>query len=248
MSSDIISSLQLDNKFESTRVIVAKEINGCDSSFLINCVLGHCIKNKNAVLIISMHNSLPHYQNVGLKMNYNLQKYIDSELVHFYNVSAEIVNNLLADEDCSLDKVYKKVKNIITSMKEKFDTVNVILDGISHLFDLQYTLKEVNYFCQEIIKSVREYDNTFILCLCNVASEDDVTHVMSNLLSHKAHIVIDVENLSSGWSADVSGHLTIKYVGRKFEDEHVFNMDMKPSKFLFKLFDRGVKLFAPGTI
>ncbi|XP_049869274.1 elongator complex protein 6 [Pectinophora gossypiella] len=248
MSSDIISSLQLDKDFGGSRVIVAQEINGCDSSFIVSCTLGHCIKNKKPVLIMSTHNSITHYQNVGLKMNYNIQRHIDNGLIQTYNLSGENVNMLMSNENVSLKVVLNEIKKIVSSMKEKHGSVNIIIDGVSHLFDLQYTLKEVNEFCKHLIAIIRGCENSFLLCLCNVASEDDVTHVMANLLSHKAHTVLEIESLSSGWSADVSGHLSIRHPGQKFQDEHTFTMDLKPAHYLFKLFDRGVKLFAPGTV
>ncbi|XP_075973515.1 elongator complex protein 6 [Anticarsia gemmatalis] len=245
MSSDIITLLQLD-KALSSRVVVVKEINRCDSSFITSCVLNHCIKNKIGIVVVSTHNSLQHYQNVGLRMNYNLQRYLDTGLVDFFNFGEYSTNNLLMDNN--LPELLPQVKEKILSMQQKHQTVSVILDGISHLFDLNYSLRQVNMFCKELIELVTSYNNSFVVCHCNEANEDDVTCVMSNLLSHKAHTVLEVENLPSGLSADVSGHLTIKYPGLKFDNNHLYTLDIKPSKYLFKLFDRGVKLLAPGTV
>lgn len=246
MSSDIVSILQLDKEFNLGRLIVAKEINGCDSTFLISCVLGHCIKNKSAVLVVSTHNSQLHFQNVGVKINYNLQRHIESGLVNFYNAGEVIVNSLVDNQEVSLDNVFFGIIGKILTLREKYGTVNVIIDGISHFFDMHYSLKDVNKFCNDVISVCRD-DNCFMLFHTNVV-DDEVTHVLSNLLSYKAHTVVSVESLSSGWSADVSGHLTVAYPGRKFETEHMYNMDIKPTRYLFKLFDRGVKLFAPGTV
>lgn len=246
MSSDIISCLQLDKNLPS-RIIVVKEINGCDSSFIDSCVLSHCIKNKTSVIIVSTHNSLHHYQNVGLKMNYHLQKHIESGLIEFYNLAEESLNSLLNNGGTSIQDLLLKIKEKILE-KQQIGEVNIILDGVSHLFDLQYTLKEVNDFVKQIFDLIKESNNSFLLCHCNDASEDDVTHTMSNLLVHKAHTVLETETLPSGWSADVSGHLTVKHPGEKFHTEHTFSLNLKPTKYLFKLFDRGVKLLAPGTI
>lgn len=246
MSSDIVSILQLDKELISHRLIVAKEMNGCDSTFLISCVLGHCIKNKFAILVVSTHNSQLHFQNVGVKINYNLQKHIDSGLINFYNAGEVVVNSFVENQVISLDDVFLDIKERMLAIREKHGTVNVIVDGISHFFNLQYSLKDVNKFCKDVISLGRE-DNSFMLFHTNVV-DDDVTNVLANLLSHKAQIVVTVESLSSGWSADVSGHLTVTYPGKKFEIEHMYNMDIKSSRYLFKLFDRGVKLFAPGTV
>ncbi|XP_047024087.1 uncharacterized protein LOC124633040 [Helicoverpa zea] len=245
MSSDIVTLLQLD-KVLSSRVVVVKEINRCDSSFITSCVLNHCIKNKTAVIIVSTHNSLQHYQNVGLKMNYNLQRYVDTGFIDYFHLGEYCINSLLSDD--KLPQLFVKVKEKVLAMREKHEVVNVILDGISHLFDLNYSLRDVNLFCKELIQFVTCYNNSFVLCHCNEAHDDDVTSVMSNLLSHKAHTLVKVENLPSGWSTDVSGHLTITYPGLKYDNEHFYIMDIKPYKYLFKLFDRGVKLFAPGTV
>jgi hypothetical protein len=116
------------------------------------------------------------------------------------------------------------------------------------LFDLEYTLQDVNVFCSDLIKLNRSISNSYVFFHCNIACDDDFSYLMANLLSHKAHVVLDLENLPSGWSSDVSGHLTVKYPGRKFQDEHMVNLEPKSVKYLFKLFDRGVKLLAPGTV
>ncbi|KAF9824634.1 hypothetical protein SFRURICE_004091 [Spodoptera frugiperda] len=245
MASDIITLLKLDKSL-SSRVVVVKEINKCDSSFITSCLINYCIKNKTAVVIVSTHNSLQHYQNVGLKMNYNLQRYVDTGLINYFNFGEYCINSLLNDN--KLPEIFVKVKEIVLLMRQKYETVNVIVDGVSHFFDLDYTLKEVNMFFKELIPFVTSYNNSFVVCHCNEANEDDVTCVMSNLLMHKAYTVLEVESLTSGWSADVSGHLTAKYPGLKYDNEHLYVMDIKPSRYLFKLFDRGVKLFAPGTV
>lgn len=245
MSSDIINLLQLD-KLLSSRVIVVKEINKCDGSFITSCVLNHCIKNKFAVFVISTHNSLQHYQNVGLRINYNLQKHLETGLVDYFNLGEYCINNLLNSQQ--LPNLLIEMRQKILSMQEKYEMVNVIIDGVSHLFDLGYQLKQVNEFCQQLIKFVTNHNNSFVICNCNEANEDDVTSLISNLLAHKAYTVLEVENLPSGLSADVTGHLTAKYPGLKFDKDHLYGMDIKSNQYLFKLFDRGVKLFAPGTV
>ncbi|KAI8435964.1 hypothetical protein MSG28_004126 [Choristoneura fumiferana] len=143
MSSDIISSLQLDKAITSNRVIVAKEINGCDSSFITSCILGHCIKNKQAVLLITTHNSLLHYQNVGLKMNYNLEKYIDSGLIKIFKLDEVLVNLLLANETDSLQNIFCSLNENMNLIKANNAVVNIIFDGVSHLFDMQHSLRDV---------------------------------------------------------------------------------------------------------
>lgn len=247
MATDVISALDLDKENTQCRVLVVKEINNCSSSFITSCVLGHLIKKKSAVLIISTHNSLKHYQNVGLKMNYNLNRCIDDGFINFYNLGDEYVIKMLSNEHLSPENVFQNIQDKFEYMRTKYDVVNVIFDGVSHLLDMHYSLKEVNEICLKVIELIREYNSLFI-CHCNVAIEHDLTYVLANLLSHKAFTVVEVENLASGWSSDVSGHLTIKHPGKKFDNEHINMLDIKPTQYLFKLFDRGVKLLAPGTV
>ncbi|CAH2106417.1 unnamed protein product [Euphydryas editha] len=248
MSSDILSSFQLDKDLDSSKTIVVKEINGCDSSFITSCVLGHCVRNKNAVFVLSTHNSLQHYHNVGLKMNYNLQKSIESGLTYFYDAGEELVNSLLENSCQPAQEFWIKIKELLLEMYNKFNSVNVIFDGVSHLFDLQFNMRQVNEICKELIELIRSFNNSYLIFQCNVASDDDFTYILANLLAHKADILAEVESLSSGLSADVSGHLTIKYLSNKYESDNMYNFEIKSSQYLFKLFDRGVKLLAPGTV
>lgn len=248
MSSDILSNFQLDKDLETSKIIVTKEINGCDSSFFISCVLGHCVKNKNAVFVISTHNSQQHYHNVGLKMNYNLQKAIEAGLIHFYDAGEELVNSALENKCQTAQELWLNIKEPLLGMYIKFNAVNVIFDGVSHLFDMQFNMRQVNEINKKLIDVIRSFNNSYLIFQCNVASDDDCTYVLANLLAHTADILAEVESLSSGLSADVSGHLTIKYLNSKFESENMYNFETKSSQYLFKLFDRGVKLLAPGTV
>ncbi|KPJ08184.1 hypothetical protein RR48_12923 [Papilio machaon] len=180
-------------------------------------------------------------------MNYNLNRCIDDGLVQFYNLGEEYVEKMLENEHISLEHVYQNIKDKAECMRNKYNVVNIIFDGVSHLLDMHYNLKEVNLICSKVIELIREY-NSLLICHCNVANDHDLTHVLANFLSHKAFMVVEVENLASGWSSDVSGHMTIKYPGKKFDKEHMYSLDIKPAQYLFKLFDRGVKLLAPGTV
>lgn len=246
MSADIISCLQLDKEL-SSRIFVVREINGCDSSFILIHEMSYCIKNKQSLLIISTHNSMNHFQNIGLKMNINLERHIHSGLIEFYNLGEDILSNIFNNEEYSLQEIFIRVKNRIKALQEKHEKVNVVVDGISHLFDVQYNLKDINEFTKKLIEIVTCHNNSFIVYHCFDLIED-VTHSLSNLLSHKAHTILEVQSLPSGWSTDISGHLTVKYPGQTFDNDHLFSLDCKSSRYLFKLFDRGVKLFAPGTV
>ncbi|CAK1547183.1 unnamed protein product [Leptosia nina] len=246
--SDVITSLHLDKGVVTHKLIAVKELNGCDSSFIISCLLGHCIRNKNALLVVCLHNSQEHYHNVGLKMNYNLNKNVESGLIHFYNAGEELTRAILDSNSISANIFCTKLKEQIDKIKKNYNSVNIIIEGVSHLFDLEFSLREVNYICKEIINLVRDYDNSFLLMQCNAACDNDETHVMANLLAYKVHVLVEVDHLASGWSTDVSGHITFKYPSRKFEKEHKHKIELKPSHHLFKLFDRGVKLLAPGAV
>lgn len=247
MASDLLACIQLDKQSMASQVLVAKEISGCDSSFITSCILGHAIKNKSPVLLVLIHNSLSHYQNVGVRMYYNIKNSINSGQVDVFDFAEEVESVLLRSKHNTLDNIFSKISDKIIQMQDKHHQVSVIVDGVSHLFDLQYSIKEINQFCRQIVKAVR-HRNGFVLFHCNVAIEDDTTQVLSNLLSHMAHTILQVESLPSGRSADVSGHLKVTYPSRKFDEKILFNMNLEPSQFLFKLFDKGVKLFAPGTV
>lgn len=248
MASDIVTTLELDKKSLSSKTFVIKEINGCDSSFVASCVFGHFIRVKSPVLIISSHNSIKHYHNVGLKMNYNLNRGIESGFINFYDIGKEYVNKVITNEGLPIETIYKNIKEKIELIQKQFNVVNIVFDGVSHLLDMQYNLREVNFICTNIINLVRSYSSSILIFHCNVAQEHDVTCILANLLSHKAHTILEVEHLASGLSNDVSGHLTLQYPGRKFEDDRMFSMDPNATQYLFKLFDRGVKLLAPGTV
>ncbi|KAG7302665.1 hypothetical protein JYU34_012616 [Plutella xylostella] len=246
MASDILSILKLDPATTSSsggKVIVAKELNGCESTFIISSFFGEYYRSSTHTLLVLLHNPLSHYQNVSLRMNYNLQKLIDSGHLEVCDLAKESVDNLLTGNS-QLKDMGAKVMDKLTEMKKKCGEVTVIVDGLSHLFDLEYSLSEVNEFCRSVIRS-RGEGRSHVVLHCHVASEDHVTNTCANMLCHMADTVVVVENLSSGLSADVSGHLKVTYPGQKFVDDVI---DIKSVQYLFRLFDKGVKVFAPGCV
>lgn len=248
MSSDIVSLLGLDKGRPQGQIILVKEINGCDSSFITSCIIGQQIKSKSSVLLITWHNMFTHYHNIGLKLNYNLSRSIEGGTVDLFNAGELLVNNVLDSKELPLNTIFLKIKERVVTLLQKHNSVCIMFEGFSHLFDLAYSLRDVNSFVRDIIYFVRELSNSFVVFQCNMASNEDVTSVMSNMMSHMADTILEVANLTTGLSADVSGHLNLKHPVQKFDPQHVSLMEVKSSCYHFKLFDRGVKLFAPGVL
>lgn len=246
MSSDIITILHLDKDLNG-QVVLVKERNGGDSSFIVSSLLGHQVKNKIPTLFITCHNNFMHYQNVGLKMNYNLKRSIQSNLIDYYNLGEEIVNNILNNKKVDLDDIFNVIQEKVSKLKQEYNFVHIVFDGVSHLCDLHYGLKDIVIFVRNISKLVCNCNNSFLFLQINIASDDDVTFLLGNFMSHISYTCVDVLNLQTGLSADVSGHLVIKHPGEKFDIELMSDMGPKALLYHYKLFDKGVKLFAPGN-
>jgi hypothetical protein len=59
----------------------------------------------------------------------------------------------------------------------------------------------------------------------------------SQLLAHWCDLVITEKGLQTGKSKDLTGSLTVNWNIHPFTEQH----------FHFKCYDRGIKMFAPGT-
>jgi hypothetical protein len=120
-----------------------------------------------------------------------------------------------------------------------------VIDDLSDLLSLGIHVKDVLSFLQYCQTLLESQPDLSMVVLTHVAEGDEEQHLLSAGLCHVADITVIVCGLKTGQSSDVSG--AMKVIHRRWDQPIIADEWNKQNLYHFKLLDRQVKVFAPGT-
>lgn len=263
----VTSTLGLDKADMRGKMIAIEEQHGSDGTFLISSIISHAIKGHQSVCLVLYHNTFSHYHNIGMRFGYNMMALKEKGQITVVEPMNDIMTNIesmcentltLSDSILTTSSHESKmfiVYKLFSAIRDKYyqarkysDSVIIIIDDLSHLFDLGLSLSLVQQFLRYLI-SILELDPKTQLCILTHVYQEYSTscaaNILSNSLKHMAHLVVDIEPLQTGHSSDASGRLTINW--RLDSIRRQFHWPEK-AMYLYKLMDRYVKIYAPGMI
>lgn len=250
MASDVLAALDLDKESLMGQFFLIKEMSGSEAHFIHSCLIARQIKDQGSVCLVTLHNSFHHYHCVGQKMGYNLDKLKEAETVKSVDCLSLVSDTLISSKnaDCTaynkikIDDLFDIVNKAVKSLLSKHPSVFLIVDDITGLLEMGYTIIEVNTFVQLCKSLILSNDKCSIAVGVHVISESDSSFILSGLVSHMADVICEVSGFKTGRSRDVSGTFG---VSRPWSS--ISNNLVKLNSYHYKLFDRGIKVFAPGS-
>ena len=233
-----------ENLAHETIVISDKDIDG---NFLLHHFLSHCINNNGKVCLLGFNQTLTHYTNASQKLGVNLQKFIDKNNFIFIDVLKLIFDGFICgDNDAS--SLFTDVNQPEFSLQPLLDLIMVnITDDMPMMILLDDMCSLVNIGVPvQVIADFIHYCKT--LTLHKVLSFVFLTHLgedpdyllLQSWLKYYATIEIDVRSLKTGYSKEISGEMCILRRTPKHSSTIL-------KRLHFKLLDKDVKFFAPGT-
>lgn len=254
MAQNVNTMFGFDKEMEN-RFVFIKEEHGIDASFLVGSLMWNALHSDAGLCLLSVHNSSNHYQYVGNKLGFNLQESQENGHAVIIDVMKCIVqafNNDTgdskidflsknSDQEC-LKKLYSIVEDSITKLKEQHGCVYLVIDNISDLLSLGNSAKDIIlflYYCRTLLFTI--HGLTLVVCAHNSENDKD-TNLICNAMMHIAEYKIKVSGLATGFSPNVTGR--VETARRDVYLEYW----IEKKEFQFKLTDRQIKLFAPGTV
>lgn len=144
-------------------------------------------------------------------------------------------------------QLFLPVRNSCREALKSQESVVVIIDDLSHLFDIGLSLRDVWYYTR-YLRSLMEYEPTlsvYIMTHTYRAHTDSCQPDMIAVgLKHMAHLIVTVEPLVTGHANDINGKLSVNW---KIDNIRRENNWAEKSTYLYKLSDRQVKIFVPGS-
>jgi len=215
----------------TTDVITITETVPDKSDFLLHHFISNWISqdNKNKVLILGIEQSFGHYHGVAMKLGLNLLKLKQSGRVMFYE-GLKKIPEFLEDTDDDLG-IMKKIYDEVVKMVG--DNTLVIVDQVTILSIMGFSVKSVYGLCHYLTSLINKQRSSQLIL--RMFEDTESTNPIVHLVSRASMLNIYVEGLSTGLSRDVSGTIHLR-------------CQKNPDKRLqFKLLEKDVKVFAPGT-
>ncbi|KAK2191983.1 hypothetical protein NP493_41g02045 [Ridgeia piscesae] len=249
------------------KCIVVKQC-GTDGSFLLHHLLslyGH--GNCNACLV-GVAQTFNHYKSVSDKVGASLNKWKESGKFAFIDALKEIgqitiestsdtsIGDVVDTLDVSyLKRLYFVIKSAIQQLSKQGDasTVLVMIDDLTMLLHVGIPVLSVIHFVQYLRQLVCPTHNSSgcltVLVHQDLAVDDDDLNILVRQLCHSSDMILHVSGLESGFCRDVHGKLTVTW-RESAEKEHPSGWNKQQEKTMemqFKIMDKNVCLFAPGT-
>ncbi|XP_054267391.1 elongator complex protein 6-like [Macrosteles quadrilineatus] len=240
MASELCSSLRLKDKDLSGKLLQVVEEHGASSTFVIASLMWNATRTSTSICLVALQNSSTHYQNVAKKLGFNLTA-VDNKTVVLDPVWEKSLTEPTNLELSRLDgTLYEDVKTALASMSGK---KCLIVDDLSVLITAGVDLAGVVSLLQ-CLRQLMEDDKDLSLLVCSHVSENCEDHrLLADFTSHVADLRVTVAPLRTGFSTNVTGSLEVVD-----NLEPIFGSASDKKVFHFKLTDRQIKVFAPGTV
>ncbi|XP_014213459.1 uncharacterized protein LOC106643019 [Copidosoma floridanum] len=266
---EIREAIGIDKVCMDGHVLFIEEQHGANANFVLQAITSHCRNNNVITCFVLFHNTFGHFHNVGMKFGYNLRKCHGSsvKVVEPLKIISKNIGRENNDASNTLDfskplefdiksrtdelvkKLVKVIKENCVLIKKEMPSQKVflILDDLSHLFDLGLNIQDVWLFIR-YLRSFVNVEPRLTLCIASHTNKVDQEAYPPNLvatgLEYFSDLVIHVQPLETGYSKSVSGKMIISW---KSQEERLKFKWPEEIMYLYKLYDRQVKLFAPGS-
>lgn len=245
MADTVMKALMLDKiQIDGKSVLIVQHSDG---SPFVHSLLTHSARQGRRICLVSFSQSIGYYHNVGTRLGWNLNNLLSKNQAVFIGGLHTLKNSfqsqcpsnpfnfLFNPASCPLQALFLAIESVILGWIEQ--PFSVVIDELDCLLNLGIEPKEVIKFFQQCHSLIQTYSNGSLVVSIGVTPLDKEITQCSMLLSHWSDLILTERGLQTGKSRDLTGTLTVKWNVSPFSEQH----------FHFKCFDRGVKMFAPGT-
>ncbi|XP_074106254.1 elongator complex protein 6 [Cotesia typhae] len=163
------------------------------------------------------------------------------------------INNTQIPDPLKLDD--NVIQHLFTSLRHQYyetkkirESVTIIIDEITHLFDLNLSLKEV-WLYTKYLRSLMESEPTLALCVMGHSYQTDADNCYPNIIvqviRRMSHLFVITEPLKTGYANDISGNMHVQWRVAAIRKQHHWS---ERTTYQYKLLDRQIKLFTPGGL
>lgn len=246
----VCNTLGIDKVDMDGKLILIEERHNSDANFLLSSIVYNAVRKNCGICFVLFHNTFNHYQNVGMKFGYNLTSLREKGKIAVIEPMKEIVSNVECMQERAtsiINNIFMAIKSECNKMTNEGRSVLIIIDDISHFYNLGCDLNESVHYVRCLRSFLGQFP-LFQLCIVthtyNSELKSCVPNVFANGLKRMAHLIVKTEPLQTGYSSDASGNVTINW--RISNIRMTYNWP-EIAKYMYKLSNRQVQIYAPGT-
>lgn len=245
MTTSLLNATNL-NVRPPHRFLLIEENSKIDGEILISAILGHRLSLESpGVLFVCADHTLQHYESVGNRWAHRIQVHVAKGSLKPFEPLRSIFHEFM-DVDGKVDylerfwaNLEQGIHNFVQDGKEN---VAVIIDNLTFYHDLYEA--SPGWMIQLCLKLHALTTAIPQLSVVVKVNESEMHEMVCRQVEEYANPVIAVEPFETGLFQEVDGKLVIR------EKENVDQWVAKESEktLFFKVSNRDVKVFAPGTV
>lgn len=245
----VFTSLELDKEDVSSKMICFITEELCDSNFIVSSFISDAVRSNSGLCLVIPHRCFDHYDLIGVKSRYSLNSCLQNGSLIHIDVTKDIVDRIdgfqfmnLFD-DCYIAKLALKIKSAVETLSKNYDKVVLIIDRISDFINGGCPVNTVIKLAHHLLVLISLYPKTVLAIGSQISREDKDKKRLMDYLMNSADYRIVISPLKTGYSTEVSG--SIKYSKK---DPNSITMWSKEQTHHFKVTDRNIQVFAPGSV
>ncbi|CAG8557448.1 11356_t:CDS:2 [Paraglomus occultum] len=255
---DSVLSFERSNVPPSGSLILITDTLSSEGNFLIHHFIANHLKENRHVVLVGFNQTLSHYQAIGKKLGIDLSQEKSKSLFSFIDgltsfYCSNDTSQSTADTDASsisqssspiednLRKFYVMVKEVVAEHPVG-SAVSLVIDDLSTLLFAGIQVEAVLRFVKNCRLLIEKNGGSLTLL---VHGDDILMHDINyelfvKSLMYQSEYILSTRGLSSGYSRDVSGDITIARGPRNNDTSY------RTASWHYKTLDNNVQFFAKG--
>lgn len=224
MANDVCTSTGLDSTELTGKLVQVAVEHGSDASFLLCSLMWKAVQEGASLCLLALHNNKTHYHNVGKRLGLDLRSAVILEPFRMYAEESGDFAGLDMSDDANMKRLFLDVKR---SLDELSAPKCLVVDDLCDLLSLGGSVQQVLVFLRHC-RLLVDLDSSTSLVVGTHRSQD--RNLVATATAHMADCRLSVAPLRTGFSSEVTGTVQV--------DSRLFH---------YKLTDRQVRVFAPGS-
>lgn len=230
------------------------------ASGLVSHFLSFGVTDNRHVCFVSLQHTWGHYCNIGSKFGVNLRQQAAEgkvKVIEGLKLMSEVLKNdfqeadhpfsfILEPSEQPLRNLYHVIRRTVEPWRENDERFVLVIDGVSSLLNLGVLSSQIEIFvnyCRTLIEGNNNSDYLGVLVIVTKScGKDEDASLIINSLAQCCVVHMSLEALSTGFSREIHGNL--RFIFNHTSPHHALP-DVQ--LFQYKMEDKNIKLFAPGT-
>lgn len=221
------------------KILVVIEDGLADANFIVTHLIKDVLEKNNKLCLVIVHNTIGHYHNVLKRLGCDLLKKVEQGYVKVVEplktLAEDIANGGVIDNNYSeqfVERLFFNINSELEKITEDSENIYLIIDDLSHLYDLTGNLHSVTYFLNRCVNFT---NNSRFSVVIGVHVSDNNDSIIRNSLGHVCDLMIEVSGLKTGRTRNVTGVIDIHRMrtGRK-------------DTYHYQATEKEIKPFCPG--